>query len=133
MKVRWMIVLGCVFLLYGCSVQKEDMKKIKDIEYTVLDEQKIPEELSLHIMEVKKEPFEIAYGDEGYLYIAKGYGKKEVSGYSIEVEECFETENMICVKTNLMGPSKEEEAFEQETYPYIVIKTEYSEKSVVFQ
>jgi len=56
-----------------------------------------------------------------------------VSGYSIEVEECFETENMICVKTNLMGPSKEEEAFEQETYPYIVIKTEYSEKSVVFQ
>ena len=133
MKGKWIIILGSFFLLCGCSVQKEDMEKIRDLEYTVLDEQKIPKELALHITDVKKEPFEIAYGDEGYLYIAKGYGKKDVSGYSIEVEECFETENLICVKTNLLGPPKGEAVFEQETCPYIVIKTEYSEKSIVFE
>jgi len=133
MKGKWIIILVSVFLLCGCSVQKADMEKIRDLEYTVLDEQKIPEELALHITEVKREPFEISYGDEGYLYIAKGYGKKEVSGYSIEVEECFETKNLICVKTNLLGPPKGEKVFEQETCPYIVIKTEYSDKSIVFQ
>jgi len=133
MKIRWIVILGTVFLMCGCSVQKDNMTKIRDVEFTVVDEQKIPEELSLHIAEVKKEPFEIAYGDDGYLYIAKGYGKKEISGYSIEVDECFETENLICVKTNLLGPPKGDEILEEETCPYIVIKTEYSEKDVVFQ
>lgn len=133
MKARWWIIVGCVFLLCGCSVQKDSMEKIRDVEFTVMDEQKIPKELAMHIAEVKKEPFEIAYGDEGYLYIAKGYGEKELSGYSIEVEQCFETENVICVETNLLGPQKGEDVLEEETCPYIVIKTEYSEKSIVFQ
>ena len=133
MKAKGLFVLGCVLLLCGCSVQKNDMTKIRDVEFTVVDEQKLPEELALHIAEVKKEPFEIAYGDEGYLYVAKGYGKKEVSGYSIEVEACYETENLICIKNTLLGPPKGEEIQEEETYPYIVIKMEYSEKDVVFQ
>lgn len=133
MKTRWLMILGSILVLCGCSVQKDDMKKIRDVEFTVVDEHKIPEELALHIKEVKNAPFEIVYGDEGYLYIAKGYGKKEVSGYSIEVEECFETKNLICIKTNFLGPPQGEEILEQETCPYIVIKTEYSEKNIVFQ
>lgn len=133
MKNKWLIFAGCLLILCGCSVQKDDMEKIRDIEFTVIDEQKIPEELNLHIKEVKAEPFEVTYGDEGYLYIVKGYGAQETSGYSIEVEECFETTNVICVETNLLGPPKEEEILSQETFPYIVLKIEYSDKSVVFQ
>jgi len=109
------------------------MKKLRDIEYTVLEERKIPEELLTYIEEAKKEPFEITYGDGGYLYIAKGYGTKATSGYSIVVEECYETANIICVQTDLKGPSNDEETITQKTYPYIVLKTEYIDKSVVFE
>lgn len=126
-------LLGCMFLICGCSVQKDDREKLRDIEFTVIDEAKLPVELKEYINEEKKEPFEITYGDEGYLYIVKGYGTKEMSGYSIEVEECFETTNIICVKTKLLGPQKDEKIEEKETFPYIVIKIEYSDKNVVFK
>lgn len=128
-----LVFAGCLFLLCGCSVQKDDMEKLRDIEFTVIDEAKLPAELKQYIDEAKREPFEITYGDEGYLYIAEGYGSKETSGYSIEVKECFETSNIICVRTNLLGPPKGEEIHEEETFPYIVLKIEYSDKSVVFE
>ena len=133
MKKLYLGLLAVTCILCACSMQKDDMEKIRDLEYTVVNEPNIPEELLQHIEEVKEEPFEITYGDDGYLYIAAGYGEKDTSGYSIEVKECFETSNVICVETNLLGPPKEEEIFAQNTYPYIVIKTEYSEKSVVFE
>ena len=67
------LILSAVFcVLCACSVQKDDMKKLRDIDYTVTDEHKLPVELKQYIEEVKNEPFEITYGDEGYLYIAKG-------------------------------------------------------------
>jgi len=130
---KCIMVFFCLFWLVGCSVQKDDMEKLRDMEYTVLEERKIPEELMNYIEEAKTEPFEMTYGDEGYLYIAKGYGAKDTSGYSIQVEECYESTNIICIKTSLSGPSNDEEISEQETYPYIVLKTEYSEKNVVFK
>ena len=126
-------LLAGVFLICGCSIQKDDMKKLRDIEFTVIDEAKIPVELREYINEEKEDPFEITYGDEGYLYIVKGYGAKDTSGYSIEVEECFETSNVICVRTNLLGPPKGEKIHEERTFPYIVIKIEYSDKSVVYE
>lgn len=128
-----LVLIPCMFLLWGCSVQKDDMEKLRDIEFTVIDEEKLPVELKEYIDEAKREPFEITYGDEGYLYIAKGYGTKGTSGYSIEVEECFETSNVISVRTNLLGPPKDEEIEEIETFPHIVLKIEYSDKSVVFE
>lgn len=133
MRFKWMVLAVFFLTLCGCSIQKDDMKKIRDIEFTVLDEHKLPEELKEYIEEEKQEPFEITYGDGGYLYIAKGYGTKETSGYSIEVKECFETPNVICVRTNLLGPPKDEDIQEQETFPYIVLKIEYSDKNVVFE
>ncbi len=133
MKIRILLLTALFLMLCGCSIQKDDMKKLRDVEFTVVDETKIPEELKEHIEKQKEEPFEITYGDDGYLYIVKGYGKKDTSGYSIEVKACYETTNLICVETNLSGPPKEEEIIEEATFPYIVIKTEYSDKSVMFQ
>ena len=44
MKRSW-ICFVCLFLLCGCSIQKDDMEKLRDIDFTVIDEAKLPEEL----------------------------------------------------------------------------------------
>lgn len=127
-----MLLCICTFLLAGCSVTKTDKDKIRDIEFTVVDVQDIPEELAAQIEEAKAEPFRLTYGDNGYLYIARGYGTKDTSGYSVEVPECYETSNAICMESNLIGPDKAEKVLKKPTYPYAVIKLEYSDKDVIF-
>lgn len=64
-------------------------------------------------MKKKSGPFKITYADKDALYIARGYGEQKTSGYSIEVKECYETENAIYIHTNLIGPSKEEKLWRQ--------------------
>ena len=128
----YMIPVFLVLLLAGCSAGKDKAEKLRDVEFTVIKPEDVPEEMKKLIEEEKEEPFRLTYADEGYLYIAQGYGKKDTSGYSVQVEACYETENTICIETNLEGPPKEEEPVEKDTYPYVVIKTEYIEKNVVF-
>ena len=64
---------------------------------------------------------------------AKGYGARPTSGYSIEVKQLYETENAVCIQTELTGPSKEEKIAEKQTYPYIVVKMEWIDKNIVFE
>ncbi len=121
-----------VLLLSACTVEKLKTEKLRDIEFTVLDKEDIPEEFMEEIEEKQKNVFRMTYEDQGYLYIAEGYGKQETSGYSIEVDFLYETENAIYVRTNLIGPA-DEKIVEKFTYPYIVIKMESVDKNVVFQ
>lgn len=133
-KLITSIISICLLLsLTACTVQKLSTDKIRDIDFTVVKEEDIPEELMTTIKEKEKAPFKITYADQGALYVAEGYGEQPTSGYSIEVKECFETQNAIYVHTNLIGPSKEEKIVETKTYPYIVIKMEFVDKNVVFQ
>lgn len=128
------ILLTVILLsLCACSVEKTSTTKIRDIEFTVTEEKNIPEELQGMIDEKQNTPFKLTYADQGALYIAEGYGQQPTSGYSIEVQECFETKNAIYLHTNLIGPAKEEKIVEADTYPYIVIKMEFIDKNVVFQ
>ncbi len=120
-------------LLSGCSVEKMDKEKLRDVAFTVLDEEQIPEELEAMISDKKETSFKYSYADEGELYIAVGYGEQPTSGYSIEVKELYETKNAIYIHTNLIGPTKEEKIVERKTFPYIVVKMEYVEKNVVFE
>lgn len=120
-------------MLWGCTVRKVNTTKQKDIEFTVLQKEEIPKTLAEQIAERQKEAFQITYAEEGYLYIACGYGKQSYSGYSVAVKSCYETEQGIWVHTNLIGPSREEEILETETYPYIVIKMEDQDKQVYFE
>ena len=132
---RWhtyVLVFFCMMMLAACSVQKADTKKIRDIEFTVVDRDDIPEELMTQIKEGQSEPFKLTYADKEYLYIARGYGTKNTTGYSVKVQKCYETSNSIYIKTDILGPSKDEEILKKETFPYVVVKTEYSEKSVTF-
>ena len=131
-KICIIFVLG-ILLLTGCTMEKTSEKKIKDIEFTVMDTDDIPDELKTMIEEGKEKPFKLTYGDKGFLYIAEGYGEQASSGYSVEVAEVYESENAIYMKTNLLGPLKGEKVIEKATYPYVVIKIEYNEKHVVFK
>ncbi len=128
----YILLAGCMFILCACSVKKEDKEKLRDVEFTVVDSYDVPEELQKKIDDKKEKTFEISYADNGYLYIAQGYGSQETSGYSVEVKECYEAKNAIYLKTNLLGPPKDEEIIKGKTYPYVIVKVEYSDKNVIF-
>lgn len=117
----------------GCSVEKTNTEKVRDVEITILEEEKIPEELAKQIEETKTKEFKLTYADKDALYIAVGYGEQKTSGYSIEVKECYETKNAVYIHTNLIGPSKEEKIVEAKTFPYVAVKMEFIDKHVVFE
>ncbi len=136
MKKRYVYILSMLLillLLTACHAGRDNRKKLRDIEFTVVSREEVPEELANLITEKKEEEFQLTYADKGYLYMAHGYGERETSGYSVKVEECFEAEDVISMKTNLIGPPKDEEIIEESTYPYVVVKIEYIEKDVVFE
>jgi len=116
----------------GCAIQKNDTEKLREVDFTVVEEEDAPEELQNIIEDKKDTDMQLFYADEGYLYIVRGYGKQDTGGYSVEVRDCYETTNAICVETNLLGPPKGEEIVEKPTYPSVIIKMEYSEKNVMF-
>lgn len=132
MKKILFFLFACVFLT-GCSIEKQSEQKISDLDFTVVTEEDIPEELKNVIQAKKEQELKMTYSDEGFLYILVGYGEQENSGYSIAVEEVYLTENSICVRTNLIGPEKEENVSKVFSYPYIVLKVEDQNKSVKFQ
>lgn len=108
--------------LAGCGKKAEEINKIKDLEYTVVEEGNVPEEMLAKINEKKLEPFTMTYQSDGYLYIAEGYGTQKSGGYSIRVKELYEADQGIVFKSELLGPGKDEPVTQMETHPYIVIK-----------
>ncbi len=133
-KILFALLCMALFcLVTGCSAGKISTQKIRDIDFTVVDEHNIPEELEEKIDDKEEKPFKLTYADKGALYIAVGYGKQKTSGYSIKVTDLYETENALYIHTNLIGPAKDEKIVEEETYPYIAIKLEYIDKNVVFE
>ena len=122
-------------LLAGCSEKKDPMEKIKDLEFTVLSDDNVPQELKAVIEEKKKNPFKVTYQDNGFMYICVGYGEQVSGGYSIAVNALYLTENAIYVDTTLLGPDPSDPAAGKKnsvSCPYIVLKTEFIDKPVVF-
>lgn len=119
--------------LCGCSASKDDGKKVKDLEFAVVGEPDIPQELKQIIAQKQTASFKLTYSDDKNLYIAVGYGEQATGGYSISVNELYLTENSIVIDTELKGPEKGENPGADKSYPYIVVRTEYLENPVVFQ
>lgn len=119
--------------LTGCISKPVLTEKMGDLEFEVLSEEEIPEELLENIEKAKQRAFRMTYEDEGVLYITEGYGKQEHTGYSVEVTDVYESQNAICFHTSLLGPEKNEEVKEIATFPYVVIKLEAIGKEVVFE
>ena len=130
---KTIVILLLCLLLCGCSFSTDEKARLNDLDFTVLSEEVLPEELKALIEEKKISPFEMTYSDENFLYICVGYGQQKTGGYSIAVNELYVTDTSICVDTCLLGPSPEEAAGDTPSCPYIVIQTEYLDKTVEFQ
>lgn len=133
-RLRLLGILALCFLaLTGCTLLSEEKIKLRDLDFTVLSEEKIPEQLKTILEEKKAEPFQITYTDNQNLYICIGYGEQKTGGYSIAVNELYLTDTNVCVSTSLLGPEPDEKSNEVPSYPLIVIKTEFLEQTVMFE
>lgn len=131
MAILLMLMFPVLWLM-GCQAGKLDEKKLRDVEFTVVEKDEIPETLQEEIKDAKSEVMKMIYGEKGYLYVVRGYGTQDTTGYSIEVNECYETENAIYVRTSILGPGKEEKILNKKTCPYVVIKMEYTDKQIIY-
>lgn len=116
----------------ACSVPAQTETEKEQLEFTVVSEERLPEELLKIVEEKKEEAFKVTYADAGYLYICMGYGKQDSGGYSVTVNELYETDNAVYVNTNLLGPKAGTTQGNSPSYPYIVLKVEFRDKTVVF-
>lgn len=128
-----LMLMAMTLWLVGCSASKDSGDKVRDLDFSVAGDLDVPDELKKLIAEKQQQPFKLTYSDEQNLYIAVGYGVQPTGGYSISVNDLYLTDNSIVINTELKGPEKGENAGTEQSFPYIVIKTEYLENPVVFQ
>lgn len=134
LKIILSMVFMCFALLTACKVIKEeDQDKVMDLEYTVVDQDNLPEIVATKIEAEKASPFKFSYTDGDATYIAIGYGEQPTGGYSIQVNELYATEEYAVIQTTLIGPSDDESAVSIMTYPYIVIQTKNLDLPVCFK
>ena len=126
MKQKCFLITIVLFItiLAGCTSATEKPQKIRDLEFTVVCEDKLPKELQEAIAARKENRFELAYSDGGYTYLCRGYGKQDTGGYSIKVIALYQTKEGVVLDTEFIGPNKSEEVPQSPSYPYIVVKTE---------
>ncbi len=129
MAICFMVVI----LSVGCGFETQERIKLRDLDFTILSEEMIPTELKKIVEERKKEPFKLTYSDNNNLYICIGYGMQDGGGYSITVNELYLTDNAIYVNTSLLGPKDAKSKGNNPSYPYIIIKTEPLEQTVIFE
>lgn len=118
--------------MFGCGGSDEAVK-VKDLDFTVVATENIPDELEGILEEKKAEPFYQAYSDGEFMYLCVGYGEQATGGYSITVDALYLTEESVRMATTLVGPGAAEKVAEASSYPYVVICTEYMDKPIVFE
>lgn len=131
---KYRCLFGALLLILsigGCGGKKEE-EKISDVEFTVCDDSKVPKVFLQEINKKKTEEFFATFSDGEYMYVAKGYGKQPTGGYGINVVALYNTKDKIVMDTNLIGPGQKDLVLREATYPYIVVKMEYSQKDVVW-
>lgn len=133
-KLKWLPVMMVLIILFsGCEMMSMERVKLRDLEFVILSEEVLTEELKTIINERKTQPFKLTYSDADALYICVGYGAQKGGGYSITVDELYLTEDAIYVETTLLGPDEGKSSKDASSYPYIVIKTEALEENVVVE
>lgn len=131
--VALLLVVVLTTMLCGCKTETAKDEKLKDLEFTVVKSVDEPEQLKTMIEEKKIQSMKLSYSDGEYLYVVVGYGEQKSGGFSIQVNEFYETANAIYIDTTLLGPKEGDVVTEALTYPYVVIKTEYIDKPIVYK
>lgn len=120
-----------LLLSTGCTANKMP-EKTQDLDFTVISGTDVPSDLKELIQNRCKEAFQLTYTEGSYLFIAKGYGKQEGSGYNIIINDFYLANDSLVFDTELFGPKADESVSGKPSYPYIIIKTEYREEPVIF-
>ena len=132
-KICLLVIASIMAVCFtACGKDTAEEQSRENLEFTVVSEDRLSDELKEILDQKKESAFKLTYADEGYLYICIGYGKQESGGYSVTVNDLYETENAIYVNTNLLGPKAGSTHATSPSYPYIVLKVEFREKTVVF-
>ena len=129
-NVQKFFVLTTIFLLLGASsvyatsdYYSDNTNKMMDLEFTVIDDENLQDEIKQNIDILKFNPFSYSFKDGQYLYIAIGYGEQRTGGYSIQVNELYKSQDCIVISTELLSPGKDDIVTMNITYPYLVIRT----------
>ena len=126
------IMWESVCLLSGCSSQQIGSDKKESLDYTVVESVDVPVELQKLIDEKKANTLRLTFTTKDYTYIVAGYGTQQTSGYSIRVNDVYLGNNAVYAEFTLIGPAASESVTEVKTTPYIVLKIEKRDESVVF-
>ena len=128
-----MIVMFLISALTACSLVRTSGEKVKDLDYTVCDESRLPHELMRLINDKKKEPFKFTYRTRDYLFIVVGYGAQDRMDLNVVMKELYLTENAIFVDTELV--TKETSKLDNGllSYPWIAVKCELYNVPVNFK
>lgn len=133
-KVVAILLLFCMLAsLSGCKTETAKDKKLRDLDFTVVENVDQPDQLKKKIEEKKIQHMKLSYSDGDFLYVAVGYGEQKTGGFSIQVNNFYETENAVYIDTTLLGPNKSDTVTQTLTYPYVVVKTEFIDKPIVYQ
>lgn len=132
-RVLMIVAVVWLMILSGCKLEETDSKKIKDLDYTICDEGKLPDALVQLIQEKKREPFKLTYNTKDYLYIVVGYGAQDRTDLSIRLKELYLTENAIFVDTELSSVEETTLQDDKCTYPWIAVKCELYDVQVIFE
>lgn len=117
----------------GCAVPKQELKKLQDVEYTIVEDRGIPEKLMETIEQKKAAEFKISFENDDGLYMVHGYGEQETGGYSIVIRDLYLTEHALYFDTELLGPKNGSNPQKKPSFPYIVVKTKKYKQNIVFE
>lgn len=137
-RKRYLIIFiaALVFLmsaLTSCEFEESSEEKVKDLDYTVCDESRLPQELKDLINEKRKEPFKFTYRTKDYLYIVVGYGAQDRMDLNVVMKELYLTKNAIFVDTELTTKEGNKLDDGLVSYPWIAVKCELYDVQVNFK
>jgi hypothetical protein len=135
MRIKFLMLtviamLMTVFLV-GCGGTNAAEGKLSDLDFSVIGQDEQPDTLRDIIAEKADKPFQLSYTVGEDLYIAVGYGTQQSTGYSITVNEFYETKDSLVIYTSLIGPGSVENVTSTPSTPYIVIKTHNIEDKTI--
>lgn len=114
-------------------MEETEETKIKDLDYTICDESKLPDALVELIHEKRKEPFKLTYRTKDYLYIVVGYGAQDRTDLNVTMTELYLTKNAIFVDTDLVAVEDTTLEDNLVSYPWIAVKCELYDVEVNFR
>lgn len=113
----------CLLLsITGCIREVKIESDRKNTEYEICVKEQLPGELQKTIEEKKKKACTFSFHDSKYTYLIVCYGEKKYAGYSIRVEECSKGNQVLYMRTQLIGPSAGEPIAERKNWPYLVVR-----------